>query len=95
MKESCFPCNSQKSNLQGQCKVLLNPKRNWWRTTGENTMPKLVKDSIFLFYPKFQTEIYDYFLGRRKAPLPQLPVKRCSIKETKPKGRSETLLRLK
>ncbi|KAF2974474.1 hypothetical protein EK904_010034 [Melospiza melodia maxima] len=31
--------------------------------------------------------------GRRKAPLPQLPVKRCSIKETKPKGRSETLLR--
>lgn len=48
-------------------------------------MPKLVKDRIFLFCPKFQTEIYYYFLGRRKAPLPQLPAKRCSIKETKAK----------
>lgn len=58
-------------------------------------MPKLDKDSIFLFCPKFGTGIYYYFLGRRKAPLPQLPVKRCSIKETKAKREKRNSTKVK
>lgn len=58
-------------------------------------MPKLVKDSISLFCSKFQTEAYYYFLGRRKAPLPQLPANRCSIKEIKAKREKRNLTKVK